>query len=214
MRIWNKTLCLFRVHFKCDGTRRLTGGEVNAKIANVVGSQKFSHYSVHGESNITTVDVHDSAAYSRLNWRPPPIWMYSSVFPKKEIWFLRVCHHISNAVYDIRNKGNNWLATPATAVEPLGRNRNVWIIRLLACVWNLKAHKKKEELVCRWNGRVHLNRQRVRSGVWGSVQSTTGSRLLWSTNSDCITFSKYVDHELKISLQEAGKKFWRAWNRL
>jgi hypothetical protein len=26
--------------------------------------------------------------------------MESSVSPKDEIWFLRVCHHISNTVYD------------------------------------------------------------------------------------------------------------------
>jgi len=29
--------------------------------------------------------------------------MDSSVSPKYEIWFLRVCHHISNAVYRFRN---------------------------------------------------------------------------------------------------------------
>jgi len=27
--------------------------------------------------------------------------MYSSVSPKDGIWFLRVCHHISNAVYEL-----------------------------------------------------------------------------------------------------------------
>jgi len=30
---------------------------------------------------------------------PRPIEMDSSVSPKDEIWFLRGCHHISNAVY-------------------------------------------------------------------------------------------------------------------
>jgi len=30
---------------------------------------------------------------------PPPIEMDSSVSPKDKIWFLRVCHHISNKVY-------------------------------------------------------------------------------------------------------------------
>jgi len=30
---------------------------------------------------------------------PNTDWMDSSVSPKNEIWFLRVCHHISNAVY-------------------------------------------------------------------------------------------------------------------
>jgi hypothetical protein len=55
--------------------------------------------SEHGVSSITTADAHTSAASSRLNWRPPPIYMDSSVSPKDEIWFLRVCLHISNAVY-------------------------------------------------------------------------------------------------------------------
>jgi len=31
--------------------------------------------------------------------------MDSSVSPKDEIWFLRVCHHISNAVYTPLNVG-------------------------------------------------------------------------------------------------------------
>jgi len=54
----------------------------------------------HGVSNITTADAHTSAASSRLNWSPRrPIEIDSSVSPKDEIWFLRVSHHISNAVY-------------------------------------------------------------------------------------------------------------------
>jgi len=31
--------------------------------------------------------------------------MDSSVSPKDEIWFLRVCHHISNAVYELLGQG-------------------------------------------------------------------------------------------------------------
>jgi len=57
--------------------------------------------SVHGVSSITTADAHTLAASSRLNWRPPPIWIDSFVSLKDEIWFLRVCHHISNAVYHL-----------------------------------------------------------------------------------------------------------------
>ena len=54
----------------------------------------------HGVSSINTADnAHNSAASSRLNWRPLPIWMDSSVTPKDEIWFLRVCHHISAGLY-------------------------------------------------------------------------------------------------------------------
>jgi hypothetical protein len=55
--------------------------------------------SEHGLSSITIADAHTSAASSRLNWRPLPIEMDSYVSPKDEIWFLGVCHHISNAVY-------------------------------------------------------------------------------------------------------------------
>jgi len=54
--------------------------------------------SERGLSIITTADAHTSAASSRLNWRPRRFKMDSSVSPKDEIWFLRVCHHISNAV--------------------------------------------------------------------------------------------------------------------
>jgi hypothetical protein len=55
--------------------------------------------SEHGVSSITTADAHNSAASSRLNWRPRRFKWNSSVSPKDEIWFLPVCHHISNAVY-------------------------------------------------------------------------------------------------------------------
>jgi len=60
--------------------------------------------SEYGVSSITTADAQTSAAGSRLNWpppSPPPIWTDSSVLPKDEIWFLRVCHHILKAVYNL-----------------------------------------------------------------------------------------------------------------
>ena len=53
----------------------------------------------HGVSSITTANVHASAVSSRLNWRPRSIYMDSSVSPTDEIWFLRVCHHISTGLY-------------------------------------------------------------------------------------------------------------------
>ena len=52
-----------------------------------------------GLSSTTTAHAHTSAAISRLNWRPRRFKMESPVSPKDEIWFLRVCHHTSNAVY-------------------------------------------------------------------------------------------------------------------
>ena len=52
---------------------------------------------------------HTSAASSRLNWRPPPgRFKWTGPFrAKDEIWFLRVCHHISNTFYRI-SLGSLW----------------------------------------------------------------------------------------------------------
>ena len=55
--------------------------------------------SEHGVSGITTADAHTSAVSSRLNWRPCR-FKWTRPFRRKKIWFLRVCHHISNAVYN------------------------------------------------------------------------------------------------------------------
>ena len=55
--------------------------------------------SEHGVSSITTVYAHTSAANIRQNWRPRRFKWTRSFSSKDEILFLRVCHHISNAVY-------------------------------------------------------------------------------------------------------------------
>jgi hypothetical protein len=51
--------------------------------------------SEHGVSSITTADAHTSAELMP----PADLNGFVSVSPKDEILFLRVCHHISNAVY-------------------------------------------------------------------------------------------------------------------
>jgi len=60
-----------------------------------------------GVSSITTADAHTSAASSRLNWRPCRFKWTRPFRAKDEIWFLRVCHHIWNAVYHKRYSGNS-----------------------------------------------------------------------------------------------------------
>jgi len=55
--------------------------------------------SQHGVSSITTADAHTSAASSRLNWRPRRFKCTRPISPKDEIWFLRMCHHISTGLY-------------------------------------------------------------------------------------------------------------------
>jgi len=51
----------------------------------------------HRLARAVQADVHSSPANSRLNWRPAD-WNGLVVSPKDEIWFLCVCHHISDAV--------------------------------------------------------------------------------------------------------------------
>ena len=54
--------------------------------------------SEHGVPSINTTDAQTSAASSRLNWRPHRFKWTRPFRAKDEIWFLGVCHHISNAV--------------------------------------------------------------------------------------------------------------------
>jgi len=58
---YHVTVCFVRLQLKCDGKRRLTGGEAKGKLANGVGSQCPSHYLG------TTADAQTSAASRRLN---------------------------------------------------------------------------------------------------------------------------------------------------
>ena len=62
-----------RARSEPGGTWWRTGGEVNGKVANEVGSQYSYAISERGVSSFTEADAHTSAASSRLNWRPPPI---------------------------------------------------------------------------------------------------------------------------------------------
>ena len=55
--------------------------------------------SEHGVFSFTTADGHTLAVSSRLNWCPRRFKWTRPFRPKDEIWFLPVCHHISNAVY-------------------------------------------------------------------------------------------------------------------
>ena len=55
--------------------------------------------SEHGVSSITTADANISAANSRLNWRPRRFKWTRPFRRKTKSGFLRVCYHISNAVY-------------------------------------------------------------------------------------------------------------------
>jgi len=57
--------------------------------------------SERGVSSITTADAHTSAASSRLNWCPRRFKWTRPFCQKTKSWFLRVCHHISDAVYYI-----------------------------------------------------------------------------------------------------------------
>jgi hypothetical protein len=82
---------------KCDGTRWRTVGGVKGKLANGVCSWYSSHYLG------TLLPLMRTSRLPVVDWTDAPCRFKRtrSVSPKDEIWFLRVCHHISNAVYCI-----------------------------------------------------------------------------------------------------------------
>ena len=89
------------MRLKCDGTRYLTGGELKRKLTNGVGSQYSSHYLgtwciQHYYRWCPHLGCQQSTELT-----PPPISMDLSVSAKDEIWFLRMCHHVSNTVYHL-----------------------------------------------------------------------------------------------------------------
>jgi len=75
----------------------------------------------------------------------------------------------------------------------------VWLYTVVDCVWNAMAHAQKPDFVFQRNGRVHLNRQ------GGQFSWLLAVKECGSAGSDCIIFSKYVDHSLKMLVQ-GGKK--------
>jgi hypothetical protein len=91
-----------RLQLKLDGTRWHTGGEVKGKLVNAVGSQYPSHYLgtrciQHyyrwcAHLGCAVVDWTDAPPTGRFKWTGP-------FRTKDEIWFLRMCHHISTGLY-------------------------------------------------------------------------------------------------------------------
>ena len=84
-----------RFQLKCDGTWWRTGWEVKGKHANGVGSQ----YSTHYLGTWCIQHYYRWCAHLGCQYSTELTPMDSSVSPKDEIWFLRVCHHISNVVF-------------------------------------------------------------------------------------------------------------------
>jgi hypothetical protein len=110
---------LGRVHFKPDGTRWRTGGEVKGELANGVGSQYSSHY-------LGTWCIQHYYRWSahlgcqQSTELTPPWFKWTRPFRRKKIWFLRVCHHISNAVYWMLVGGQRLAPTALPKGKTLG----------------------------------------------------------------------------------------------
>ena len=68
------------LQLKCDCTRWRTGGEVKGKLANGVGSHFTLPRNMVYPPLLPTIkaDAHNSAASSRLNWRP---WRFKWTLP-------------------------------------------------------------------------------------------------------------------------------------
>jgi len=74
-------------------------GEVKGKLENGVGSQYTSHYLETWCTQRYYRWCAHLGCQNSTELMSPPIKMDSSVSPKDEIWFLRVCHHISTGLY-------------------------------------------------------------------------------------------------------------------
>jgi hypothetical protein len=66
------------------------------------------------------------------------------------------------------------------------------------------AHMQKPDFMFQRNRRVHLNR------LGCQFSPLLAAEVCGSVGSDCIIFSKYVDHSLKMSLQGGKKRVKRS----
>jgi hypothetical protein len=108
-RSWRVELYLYphkacngvRARLKRDGTRWRTGGKVKGKWTNGVGSQ-FTPALYLETWSIQHSYVIRTPRLLVVDWTDPPHWfnwtLDSSGSLKDQIWFLRVCHHVSNTV--------------------------------------------------------------------------------------------------------------------
>jgi len=94
------TCCSCRLQLKRDGTRWRMGGKVKGKLANGVSSQYSLHYlGTWCNQHYYHWCAHLGCQYS-TELTPPADLNGLVRFAENEIWYLRVCHHISNAVYN------------------------------------------------------------------------------------------------------------------
>ena len=114
--------------------------------------------SEHGVSSITTADAHTSAV-PVVDWTDAPAgWFkWSRPFrPKDEIWFLRVRHHISNAVYKPSTTTKCisllLLATCSGFSEKpspsINKNDQIQPIRIISSSWPRLFHLVKKKRIC------------------------------------------------------------------
>jgi len=132
-----------RAQLKPDGTQWRTGWEVKGKLANGVGSQ-YSHTTTErGVSSITTADAHNSAASSRLNWRPRRI-RWTRPFRRKTKSGLCACAITfqTQSTYSVRS-------IPALSGTPRNRHNVLLTVRWRLSDWFMLPAKNMRR---RWRG--------------------------------------------------------------
>ena len=87
-----------RVQLKCDGTRWRTGVSEGGNWRMEWVDSTLHTTSEHGVPSITTADAHTTAVSGQVNWRPHRLARFAE---RRSLVFLGVCHHISNAVYNL-----------------------------------------------------------------------------------------------------------------
>ena len=95
--------------------------------------------------------------------------------------------------------------TIATFFRPVSSH-----LQAVDCVSNVTAHGQGTDFFFQLNWLLHLNWW---GGRWGKFSRPLTVEECGSAGSDCIVFSKYVDHSLKMSLQGVKKRVKRNGER-
>ena len=134
--------------------------------------------------------------------------MDSSLSPKDEIWFLRVCHHISNAVLHLKQLGPEFVSSPTSSNIIKVKMYEIKILHLFLWVWNLVCHIKSSSQGLDWS----------RIGFWTK-------NLFWPHKDEVIRSWERVHdlgnrdvHQVSFgwanSWKGNGRNMWHLWPRI
>ena len=130
--------------------------------------------------------------------------MDSSVSPKDEIWFLRVCHHISNAVY-VESLGELF-CMEGSQIHHFGES-SLLQREIVQCFGDPFRFHHQEMICCQALRRIFL------TPSWGNDQTSNVSDInsdsIISKRSEDRCFGDCLEHNGMINVHLFGGRLWR-----